>query len=252
MTARQRQLVGVFGGAVLAVLMLWAMSGLPTVGDYAGPYGDLVNSVAPSERQVQNVVTAINFDYRGIDTLGEEYILFAAVAAAALLLRRIRTEGVENDTGGDPDEPPHTRPDEALLVWGSAVIACTLLFGLYMVFHAGTSPGGGFQGGCILASAWLVVFLSGDMGLLHRVTNLPVIQLAEAAGAATYAATGLGMIVLGGVFLQNLLPMGTFGSALGGGMIVLINAGVGLEVTAGFVLILQEFLRQTVETPEQS
>src|SRR5947209_19583728 len=116
-----------------------------------------------------------------------------------------------------------------------------------MVLHAEISAGGGFQGGCILASAWLVVYLTGDLRLLHRVTSEHGVQLAEAAGAGAYAAIGLGMLLLGGAFLQNSLPLGQSGSLLSSGTIPVINLAVGLEVTAGFVLILLEFLRQTVE-----
>jgi multicomponent Na+:H+ antiporter subunit B len=250
MTPRQRPAIALLGGALLAALMLFGTFGLPPFGQYAGPYGDAVNAAAPVERQVQNVVTAINFDYRGLDTLGEEYILFAAVAAAALLLRRLRTEQEEENL--DREEADRHHPGEALHLWGIGLIACTLVFGLYMVLHAVTSPGGGFQGGCVLASAWLVVFLSGDIPLLHRVTNQHIVQLAEAIGAGTYAATGLAMLLVGGAFLQNLLPLGSLGGPFAGGMIEVINAGVGLEVTAGFVLILLEFLRQTAEITEGS
>src|SRR5436309_1860362 len=110
--------------------MLWGIFGLPAFGHYGGPYGDVLNAVAPTERQAQNVVSAINFDYRGLDTLGEEYILFGAVAATALLLRRLRGEiGIEASA-------PETSATDALRAWGLAVTACTLLFGLYMVLHA--------------------------------------------------------------------------------------------------------------------
>ena len=243
MTTSIRSVVCALGGTLLGLLMLWGCSGLPPFGDYAGPYGDVLNAAAPVERQVQNVVTAINFDYRGIDTLGEEYMLFAAVAATALLLRRLRTE----DEHEGKDQHEARQAGDELHVWGIGVIGCTLLFGVYMVVHGSTSPGGGFQGGCILASAWLVVFLSGDVHLMHRVTSEKAVQLVEALGAGMYAAIGLAMMVMGGLFLQNVLPLGQMGSPLSGGMIAAINAAVGVEVTAGFVLILLEFLRQTTE-----
>jgi multicomponent Na+:H+ antiporter subunit B len=244
MTPRVRATVGVIGGAVFGVFLLWGVFGLPDFGEYAGPYGDLVNAAAPTERQVQNVVTAINFDYRGLDTLGEEYILFAAVAAGSLLLRRLRTE-----SEASVDEPPE-HPGEALHAWGLGMTAATLLFGMYLALHPVTSPGGGFQGGCVLASAWLVMFLTGDLKLLHKLTPVHAVQFAEAVGAGAYAAVGLGTLLAGGAFLQNLLPLGSLGSGIAGGTIQIINAGVALEVTAGLVLILLEFLRQTEELRE--
>ena len=50
-------------------LMLWGFAGLPDFGDYRGPYGEILNRVAVPERSTTDVVTAVNFDYRGFDTL---------------------------------------------------------------------------------------------------------------------------------------------------------------------------------------
>ena len=72
--------------AGLGALLLWAVAGLPDFGHYHGPYGYVLNQVAPAERHVSNVVAATVFDYRGFDTLGEELILVGAVAGTALLL----------------------------------------------------------------------------------------------------------------------------------------------------------------------
>ncbi len=81
--------------AGFAALLAWGMWGLPDFGDYRGPYGDVINAVAVPERHLTNMASAVNFDYRGFDTLGEEYILFTAVVGLALLLRqgaaRLRT-----------------------------------------------------------------------------------------------------------------------------------------------------------------
>ena len=246
MTPRVRRVVAMLAGGLVGVFMLWGAFGLPAVGDYAGPYGDVVNAAAPVERQVQNVVTAINFDYRGVDTLGEEYILFAAVAAGSLLLRRIRTE---SEARGSADPTEH--PGEALHAWGVGITATTLLFGLYIALPPGDQPRWRLPGRLCarlrLAGHVLVV---AKLKLLHRVTPEQVVQFAEALGAAAYGAVGVAMLLAGGAFLQNMLPLGSLGSAVSGGSMQIINAGVALEVTAGFVLILLEFLRQTEELRE--
>ncbi len=56
------------------------------------------------ERQTTAVVSAINFDYRGFDTLGEEFILFAAVIGVASLLR-----GLRGERHGRPDDQARGR-----------------------------------------------------------------------------------------------------------------------------------------------
>ena len=68
-------------GAV-GVFLFWGLSGLPPFGHYHGRYGHLINGIALPQRHATNAVTAVVFDYRGFDTLGEEFILFTAVLGA--------------------------------------------------------------------------------------------------------------------------------------------------------------------------
>ena len=88
MSAGGRLFLFLAAAAGFAAFLLWGLAGLPAFADYRGPYGDLINAVAPAERHLTNMASAVNFDYRGVDTLGEEYILFAAVTGLALLLRK--------------------------------------------------------------------------------------------------------------------------------------------------------------------
>lgn len=45
---------------------------------------------AQKEVAANNVVTAVVFDYRGFDTLGEATVLLGAVVGVALVLRKVR------------------------------------------------------------------------------------------------------------------------------------------------------------------
>jgi len=61
------------------------------------PFGDpahkemdeYFNRYSQDEVAANNAVTAIVFDYRGYDTLGEATVLFVAVTGVALILRRL-------------------------------------------------------------------------------------------------------------------------------------------------------------------
>lgn len=77
---------------MLGALLLWGLAGLPDYRDFTPLLGQVMNAAAVEERSSTAVVSAINFDYRGFDTLGEEFILFAAVLVLALLLRRLESE----------------------------------------------------------------------------------------------------------------------------------------------------------------
>src|SRR5205807_6669746 len=87
MTRRLR--IGVLAPALLGLgaLFAWAIAGLPAFGDYRGPYGYVLNRIVVPLRHTTNVVMGTTFDVRGIDTMGEEFILFVAVIGVTLLLR---------------------------------------------------------------------------------------------------------------------------------------------------------------------
>jgi len=50
--------------------------------------------------------------------------------------------------------------------------------------------------------------------------------------------------LIGDAFLHNLLPYGVAGKLSSGGSIPLLNWASGLEVTAAFVLLFNEFLSE--------
>jgi multicomponent Na+:H+ antiporter subunit B len=221
--------------AGLGALLLWGVAGLPDFGHYRGPYGTILNAVAPGERHVSNVVASVVFDYRGVDTLGEEFILFGSVMGVALLLRQIR-------------EPRARAVDEvrsdALRLLGLGFVAALLVLGLSVVAHGYLTPGGGFQGGVVLATAFALVYLAGEYRAYRRLTPVALIDLVEGAGAGGYAAIGIVSLLLGTAYLHNFGPLGTGGTLAAGGSIPFLNAASALEVAAAFVLLFTEFLEE--------
>lgn len=235
-----------------APLYVWAIRGLPAFGHYRGPYGDVLNAVATYERHVTDIVTAVNFDYRGFDTLGEESILFISVVGAVVLLRKQKKDeeekGEGSPSGRDPGEPrPAPQPSEAVRAFTVGMIGPTVCFGLYIAGHGQLTPGGGFQGGVILATAPLLVYLAGDFKTFKRITSHTLVEVAEAFGLAAYLAVGFAGIILGGEYLRNIIPLGTTGYITSGGTIQAVSLATSLEVTGGFVLLLYAFLEQTLE-----
>ena len=154
-----RRRLFLIGAAGLGALMLWGLGGLPDYRDFTPLYGQVMNEVAVEERSTTAVVTAVNFDYRGFDTLGEEFILFAAVLVLALLLRRLREER-QGQLAGDPRHR-HTT-SAAVRLTCVALVGPTVLLSIYITMHGHLTPGGGFQGGVIAATALLLVYLGSD------------------------------------------------------------------------------------------
>ena len=107
MTPGQRRWIFLVSGMGFAAFFLWGLSGLPGFGNYPGPYGPAILRVAVTQTQATGVVSAINFDYRGFNTVGEEFILFAAAAGVSVVLRRLRGERERSalDEAADRDVP---------------------------------------------------------------------------------------------------------------------------------------------------
>jgi multicomponent Na+:H+ antiporter subunit B len=240
-----RRNVFLVAGAGLSALLLWSFAGLPDFGHYLGPYGDILNRVSIPERHTTAVVSAINFDYRGFDTLGEEFILFAAVVGVASLLRGLRGEHEER-----PREDGRGRrvrdTSAAVTLIGRVLIGPTVLIGLYVVDHGHQTPGGGFQGGVILATALLLVYLTDRYVALRRVGPMALIEFAEALGTASLVLLGVGGMLFASAFLENFLPLGTTSQLLSAGTIPVASTFVGLAVTGGFAMMVSEFLEQTL------
>jgi multicomponent Na+:H+ antiporter subunit B len=245
MTPKTRRRVFAVAGAASAGVVIWALAGLPAFGHYRGPYGVVLNRVAVGERHATNVVSAVNFDYRGMDTVGEEFILFAAVIGVAGILRTLRGERVrapDDDAAGRRVPPTSV----AVRVAGLGLVGPTVLIGIYIVAHGHQTPGGGFQGGVILATALLLVFLSDQYITLRRVGPMALIEAAEGVGVAAFVLIGLAGLIWGASYMENFLPLGTTGTLLSAGTIPLNSVAAGVAVTGGFAFMLSEFLEQTL------
>jgi multicomponent Na+:H+ antiporter subunit B len=232
--------LGIFlvAAAFFLFFYLIAAKNLPPWGHYRGPYGDVMSSLAVYQRHATDVVNAIDYDYRGFDTLGEEFILFTSIIGVMMLLR-------------DPKPKPGSSESrmglsETVKVVATCSFGITFIFGLYICTHGQLTPGGGFQGGVILASAFMLVYIAENMKCFKAITSHPLMEVLEAVGAALYALTGVSALFIGAPFLTNWIPLGTTGDVLSSGTIAVISASVGLEVATGFILLSYTYLQDIV------
>jgi multicomponent Na+:H+ antiporter subunit B len=174
MTPGQRRLLFLVAAAGLVACYLWAFTGLPGFGNYPGPYGPAILHRAIAQTHATGVVSAVNFEYRGIDTVGEEFILFTAAAGMAVVLRR---------PGGERERPPvDEAADRRLPPTSSAVRTAALLFvgptallGWWLTSHAQTNPSGGFAAVGVTAVV---------MGLPYLYNFLPLGQIPGAVSSS--------------------------------------------------------------------
>ena len=243
MSRRVRLAFFAVAAAALAVTLGAALAGLPSFGSQLSAYARMLNAVAPGQRHVTDVVSAITFDYRGIDTLFEEFILLSAVTGISVLLRPL---GVTRELPEDK-APDRAIPPPSPAVWLLAVFLSSLLMltGIETVTHGQLTPGGGFQGGVILASALYVVYLGTNYVTVERFEPHPLLEASDGVGAAGYVLIGLLGLLAGASFLSNVVGLGVTGNPVSGGTIPLLNLVVGVEVAGGFAILAVEFLDQT-------
>jgi len=228
----------VAGGGVAALLVLAAF-GLPHFGGAVHPYRDA--AVPAAVRQVtSNVISSINFDLRGLDTLGEETIFLASVLAATVLLRAGDDEEERSPEGGGE------RVLETTRLFGYLFLPVTLMVGLLTVAHGALTPGGGFQGGVVLGTGIHLLYVAGSHRALDRVRPLPVFDYGEALGTGVFACYGVATALATGAFLANALPLGSFGELFSSGSVLLLSCAVGVEVASGVVVLLAAFLNQAL------
>jgi multicomponent Na+:H+ antiporter subunit B len=242
MSRRLRMAIFGLGAAGTAALLVWGLAGLPSFGDFDGRYGQLLAHMTVPERHATSAVAVSTFDFRGLDTLGEEFILFTAAVGVLVLLRAQRAG---ETIAAEPIRERHpTAGSLTLRSIAAALAAPVLVLGVYVVTHGHLTPGGGFQGGVVLMTAFLLVYLAGTHLRLYRTRPLSAMEAAEGAGAAGFALIGVGGIVLAGAFLDNFLPFGTVGNLVSGGVVPLLNLSVGLEVMGAVLVVVGELLDQ--------
>jgi multicomponent Na+:H+ antiporter subunit B len=228
------------GGGAVAVLFVLAVLRAPGFGGDDHPYRD--RAVAASLQQVTpNVVASINFDQRALDTLGEETILLASVVGAATLLRSGSKER-------DRKPVDRARATDATRLAGYLLLPVILLIGLNVVAHGHLTPGGGFQGGVVIATGVHLLYIAGSYTALCELRPLRWYEYGEAVGGGTFAVFGVVGLFTGAGFLANILPLGQFGALVATGSVPLLNFAVGAAVASGVVVLLAQFIETDLRT----
>ena len=120
------------------------------------------------------------------------------------------------------------------------------LFGIYIILFGHLTPGGGFAGGVILASCYVLLMLAFGREYVEKNLPLPVASKLDCVGALLFATIAILGFVFGGVFFFNFLveKYGQPGELLSAGTIPLSNIAIGLKVGASLFLVI--FVLSTV------
>ncbi len=219
-----------FAGIILCLsLGFWLGRGLviqmaPSI---SGPAFRYVTESA-EETGASNVVASILFDYRGFDTLGEATVIYATVCGIALIFsgHRLKKSG-----------------------WGLSFIVkrsmdlmvpFMLIYASSIVAMGHITPGGGFQGGAILATVTVLLCVIYGSRFESSLISPTFKEAAESSGALLFMAIGFWGLAQGAGFLANLhagFPRGALGGIFSAGSIPLLNLAVAMKVGAGLSTI---------------
>jgi multicomponent Na+:H+ antiporter subunit B len=203
--------------------MVWVF--YPLVSEYVMPTvlnplaRDYVSGSA-ADLNMPNTVTAVVVTYRGLDTLGEVTVLFLATAGVGFFLKR-----------KSPAKQKRRAGSEVLQTGALMLAPFIILLGVYIFVHGHLTPGGGFQGGVVVASAFLLLLLAFDQ--YHY--SHTIINLVESFSGIGYVLIGLaGLLLLGWHhFLDpRWMVLGQWGKLFSSGAVPVIYSFIGLKVGA--------------------
>ena len=115
------------------------------------------------------------------------------------------------------------------------------LFGIYIILFGHLAPGGGFAGGVILASSYVLLMLAFGRKLVEENLPLPLASRLDCLGAFLFVLLAILGLLVGGVFFVNFLYAkypGQTGHLVSAGTIPLSNIFIGLKVGASLFLVI--------------
>ena len=222
-------------GAVLLLIfgaILWAAvfslppyeaSDAPTVNEVAARYVEQ----GTEETGAVNTVAGMILDYRAFDTLGESFVLFTALGSVALLLKiggRGRKKPIVELDVVDYSQDVIVRTVSRL------VIPVILVFGVYILCNGHLSPGGGFSGGAILASAFVIYAMVWGDDTARHTLRPALLRWITFSALAFYGLSKTYSFFTGANHLPSFIHPGTPGRILSGGLILPLNVAVGAVV----------------------
>ena len=175
----------------------------------------------------ENVVTAIYLGYRVYDTLFEALILVVSVIAVSHM-SWFDGISVKDDTDVEIDGT------EMAVFTLRIVCPLMLVFGIYLIANGQLTPGGGFQGGVVIATFFICRYLIYD---IYDVRIGRVIKIEELVFAVT-TLLAIFIVFLGASAYMpaNYLPL--FQDIY----LVAMNALIGMKVACAFFILFYRYI----------
>ena len=217
-------------GAVLLFFVV-SLSDLRDLYDDAGKWFFYLNGLYDTGSY--NLVSGIYLDYRLFDSLFEASILLIAVSGVMWVSEHKIQEKNANFMLDKQKTP------ELFITFSRLLYPVMLLFGMYVVINGHLSPGGGFQGGAIIATAILILYYI-DISKTIEV-NL-ILTIEKFLFLLLFGISFLSFFTRG-VFFTNFFPI-TTSVETKAIYLYLMNIIIGAKVSLGLIAIFTAFLKE--------
>ena len=181
----------------------------------------------------KNLVTAIYLDYRFFDSLFEAGILLVAVSGVLWISQHNIKE--KNATFMmDKQKTP-----ELFITFGRILYPVMLLFGMYVILNGHVSPGGGFQGGAIVATAILILYyidISKEINV-HTIITIEKILFLLLVGISFLSLFTRGEIMTNFIPVDGDIELKQI-------YLLILNIIIGAKVSLGLVAVFTSFLKE--------
>jgi multicomponent Na+:H+ antiporter subunit B len=181
----------------------------------------------------RNLVTAIYLDYRLFDSLFEAGILLVAVSGV-LWISQHKIKEKNATFMMDKQKTP-----ELFITFGRLLYPVMLLFGLYIILNGHRSPGGGFQGGAIMATAILILYY---IDISKEIDVQTIITIEKILFLLLVSISFLSFFTRGDI-MTNFIPLNG-DIAFKQIYLYLLNIIIGAKVALGLVAVFTSFLKE--------
>ena len=173
-----------------------------------------------------NAVTNIVLGYRAFDTLGEVTVLFISALGVSII--------ISNSNGF----MTRSKSGFILRTGSKMILPIILIVAIYVITHGHLTPGGGFQGGAMIAAAMLLMALS-DPQFFPSIRNFKIL---EGFAGTAFIVIGLIGISATGYFLSNFMDTGMIGNLFSAGTLPILYTFIGLKVGSELTNIIADFV----------
>ena len=230
--------------AVLVAVVSW----MPRFGDSDNPADNEVYEryveEGTEEAGAVNTVADMILDYRAFDTLGESNVLFAAACIVLILLQAERDP--KDGRYLIPElhiEPPEEKKDSILRGAAAVLLPAGMLYGISMILNGHLSAGGGFSGGAVTGAALILYAAAYGPEKLEKYLGMKTRSLLIWAALMVYTLLKTYSFYTGANGIESIIPLGTPGAILSGGLILPLNICVGNVVACTMYTFYSLFRR---------